>query len=59
MIKVVWDCDRAEEVTWKTTNIMKHNFPKWFEKREKEAVNPYSRINPTKVGEACNIFNPQ
>ena len=59
MLKVIWECNGREEVTWETEARMKAEFPEWMKQFEEELLGSDSRTNPYQVGETCSIPVPR
>ncbi|KAF8044804.1 hypothetical protein N665_6677s0001 [Sinapis alba] len=56
MVKVVWDCNGQEQVTWETEARMKADFKEWYGQFALETgLGSDSRTNPSQVGETCHV----
>ena len=59
MVKVVWDCNGQDIITWETEARMKAEYPEWLDQFvSEEAFDSDSRTNPLQVGETCHAPNP-
>ena len=59
MLKVIWESNGREEITWETAARMKAEFPEWMKQFEEEVLGADSRTNPYQVGETCSIPDPR
>ena len=59
MLKVIWECNGREEVTWETEARMKAEFPGWMKQFEEESLGSDSRTNAYQAGETCSIPDPR
>ena len=60
MIKVVWDHNGKDIITWETEGRMKAEYPEWYSQFLPEvAHNLDSRTNPLLVGETCHVPDPR
>ncbi|KAF8044527.1 hypothetical protein N665_8517s0001 [Sinapis alba] len=56
MVKVVWDCNGQEQVTWETEARMKADFREWYcQFSMATSLGSDSRKNPSQVGETCHV----
>ena len=60
MIKVVWDYNGKDAITWETEARMKAEYPEWYGQFvQDETLSVDSRTNPSQVGETCRIPDPE
>ena len=60
MIKVVWDYNGKDLITWETEAKMKAMYPDWYiQFLPEETLNMDSRTNPKLVGETCHVPDPR
>ena len=60
MVKVVWDCNGQDIITWETEARMKAEYPEWLDQFvSEEAFDSDSRTNPSQGGETCHAPNPE
>ncbi|KAF8045032.1 hypothetical protein N665_5713s0001 [Sinapis alba] len=60
MIKVVWDYNGEDLITWETEARMKAEYPEWYSQfLREETLNSDSRTNFMLVGETCHVHDPR
>ncbi|KAF8044862.1 hypothetical protein N665_6227s0001 [Sinapis alba] len=56
MVKVVWDCNGQEQVTWETEARMRADFREWYGQFSMAtSLGSDSRTNPSQMGETCHV----
>ena len=60
MIKVVWDYNGKDIITWETETGMKTEYPEWYSQFDNdETISADSRMNPFQVGQTCHVPDPR
>ncbi|XP_048627476.1 uncharacterized protein LOC125596341 [Brassica napus] len=60
MIKVVWEYNGKDVITWETEARMKAEYPEWYDQVvPKETHDEDSRTNPSQVGETSHVPSPR
>ncbi|KAF3487011.1 hypothetical protein F2Q69_00051946 [Brassica cretica] len=60
MVKVIWDCNGQDIITWETKARMKAEYPEWLDQFVSEETfdsDSDSRTNPSQGGETCHAPN--
>ena len=60
MIKVVWDYNGKDVITWETETRMKAEYHEWYGQFvQGETLSTDSRTNPLLVGETLSVPDPR
>ena len=60
MIKVVWEINGKDVITWETEARMKAEYPEWYGQFvQDETLSADSRTNPFQVGETRHVADPR
>jgi len=60
MIKVVWEYNGKDVITWETEARMKAEYPEWYDQVVPEETHDEdSRTNPSQVGETSHVPSPR